>query len=184
MIAGAGDHKMEGEAGEGSHRPLDERTDTEKIQQVHDLYTQERMWADHLEQETEALKKGKRPGHDPLRCLGPRTDRFSLPCPDNYRGPPEQGPSGTYPHDRIPPANEVKPILIEKPEPFEGAHDDIEHFLGDCLTYFEVFRQQYMQHPAYMVVLASSPTQGRGEELVGPSSGRIRVRSGRGGRRR
>ncbi len=71
MIAGAGDHEMEGEAGEGSHHPLNERTDAEKIQQVRDLYTQEHMRADRLEQEIEALKKGKRLGHDPLRRLGP-----------------------------------------------------------------------------------------------------------------
>ncbi len=35
--------------------------------------------------------------------------------------------------------SEVKPALMEKPEHFEGAHDNIERFLGDCLTYFEVF---------------------------------------------
>ncbi len=138
MIVG-GDHEMEGGGREGSNRPLDEQTDAEKIQQARDLYTQECMWADCLEQEIEALKKGKRLGRDPLRRPGLWMDRFSLPRPDNYRGPPERGPSGTYPHDRIPPTNEVKPILIEKPEPFEGAHDDIECFLGDCLTYFEVF---------------------------------------------
>lgn len=34
---------------------------------------------------------------------------------------------------------EVKPSLMEKPEYFEGKHDDIEQFLGDCITYFEVF---------------------------------------------
>ncbi len=131
---------MEGGGREGSNRPLDERTDKEKIEQARDLYTRERMRADHLEQEIEALRKGKKPRRDPLRRPGPCTDRFSLPRPDNYQGPPERGPSGTYPHDRLPPINEVKPILIEKPEHFEGAHDDIEHFLGDCLMYFEVFR--------------------------------------------
>ncbi len=35
--------------------------------------------------------------------------------------------------------SDVKPLLMEKPQYFEGAHDDIEHFLGDCKTYFEVF---------------------------------------------
>ncbi len=44
---------------------------------------------------------------------------------------------------------------MEKPELFEGTHDDIKRFLGDCLTYFEVFRRQYMQHPTYMVVFAT-----------------------------
>ncbi len=91
-------------------------------------------------------------------------DRFSLPRPDNYQGPPERGPSGTYPHDRLPPVNEVKPILMEKPEPFEGAHDNIERFLGDCLTYFKVFRRRFMQHPAYMVVLATSLFKGEAKD--------------------
>ncbi len=49
---------------------------------------------------------------------------------------------------------------MEKPEYFEGAHDDIEQFLGDCATYFEVFRRHYMQHPAYMVVFTSSLFRG------------------------
>ncbi len=146
--------------GEGSNRPIDKRTDAERIQQARNLYHQERLRADRLEQEIEALRKEKKPGRDPLRCVGPRTDRFSLPRPDNYQGPPEKGPSGTYPHDRLPPVNEVKPILMEKPEPFEGAHNDIERFLGDCLTYFEVFRQQFMQHPTYMVVFATSLFKG------------------------
>ncbi len=45
---------------------------------------------------------------------------------------------------------------MEKPEHFEGAHDDMERFLGDCGVYFEVFQHHYMQHPAFMVVFATS----------------------------
>ncbi len=58
----------------------------------------------------------------------------------------------------------VKPILMEKPQYFEGAHDDIERFLGDCKTYFEVFRHYYRQHPALMVVLASSLLRGEAQD--------------------
>ncbi len=58
----------------------------------------------------------------------------------------------------------VKPILMEKPQYFEGAHDDIERFLGDCKTYFEVFRYHYRQHPALMVVLASSLLRGEAQD--------------------
>ncbi len=54
----------------------------------------------------------------------------------------------------------VKPLLMEKPQFFEGTHDDIERFLGDCKTYFEVFRYHYRQHPALMVVFASSLLRG------------------------
>ncbi len=56
--------------------------------------------------------------------------------------------------------SEVKPILMDKPEHFDGAHNDIEHFLGDCATYFEVFRRHYIQHLALMVVFASSLFRG------------------------
>ncbi|SJL18796.1 uncharacterized protein ARMOST_22397 [Armillaria ostoyae] len=33
----------------------------------------------------------------------------------------------------------IKPILMQPPKAFKGAHDDIEHFVGDCITYFKVF---------------------------------------------
>ncbi len=64
MIAG-GDHEMEGEAGE-SGTPPDTQTDAERIQQAHDLYHQERLRADQLEEEIQALRKGKKLGRDPL----------------------------------------------------------------------------------------------------------------------
>ncbi len=73
------------------------RTDAERLEQTRELYHQEWLRADHLEQEVEKLRKKKEPGRDPIRCTGPRTDRFSLPRPNNYKGPPELGPSGTYP---------------------------------------------------------------------------------------
>lgn len=70
---------------------------------------------------------------------GPPTHRFSIPRPDDYEGPLTQGPSGTYPSDARLPMSEIKPLLMEKPQYFKGAHDDIERFLGDCRTYFETF---------------------------------------------
>ncbi len=60
--------------------------------------------------------------------------------------------------------SEVKPLLMEKPEYFEGAHDNIKCFLGDCKTYFEVFRHHYMQHPTLMVVFASSLFRGAAQD--------------------
>ncbi len=66
------------------------------------------------------------------------------------------GPSGVYNHEHPPPMSDVKPLLMEKPQYFEGAHDDIECFLGDCKTYFETFQCHYMQHPVLMIVFASS----------------------------
>ncbi len=58
----------------------------------------------------------------------------------------------------------VKPIFMKKPEHFKGAHDDIEHFIGDCKTYFEVFRYHYMQHPTLMVVFAISLMRGAAQD--------------------
>lgn len=49
---------------------------------------------------------------------------------------------------------------MEKPEPFTGEHDDIERFLGDCQTYYEVFRRHYREHPAYKIVFATSLLKG------------------------
>lgn len=127
--------------GEGSEQPQ-EPTDAERLAQACTLYDQMRQKAEALEVKVEQLEKGKGkgPGRDLLRRPGPRMDWFSLPRPNNYDGPPDNGPSGMYAIDRLPPFSDVKPILMDKPEPFEGAHDDIECFIGDCETYFEVFR--------------------------------------------
>ncbi len=148
----------------GSSGPPAEPTNAKRLQQVRILYDQMRQKADCLEQEVKNLKKGKQPGRDPLRCTGPRTDCYSLPRPDNYEGPPLSGPSGMYAHDRLPPISEVKPILMDKPEHFEGAHDNIKHFIGDCVTYFKVFRRHYMQHPAFMVVFTMSLFRGAAKD--------------------
>ncbi len=141
-----------------------EPTDTERLEQAHELYHQEHLKADHLEQEVEKLRKRKEPGRDPLRRTGPRTDQFSLPRPENYQGPPDAGPMGTYPIDCPPPLSSVKPLFMEKPEHFEGAHDDIKRFLRDCKTCFEVFRHHYMQHPTLMVVFATSMMRGAAQD--------------------
>ncbi len=158
LAAAGGDHDM----GAGGSGAPPEPTDAERLEQARELYHQEHLRADHLEQEVEKLRKGKgkEPGRDPLRCTGPRTDRFSILRPDNYKGPPDAGPTGIYSIERPPPMSDVKPLLMEKPEHFKGARDNIEHFLGDCKTYFEVFRRHYMQHPALMVVFATSLMRG------------------------
>ncbi len=150
--------------GAGSSGQPPEPTDAERLAQAHELYHQERLRADHLEQEVEKLRKGKQPGRDPLRHTGLRTDRFSLPRPENYKGPPDTGPTGVYPIDHPPSMSGVKPIFMEKPEHFKGAHNDIERFIGDCKTYFKVFQYHYMQHPALMVVFATSLMRGAAQD--------------------
>ncbi len=164
LIAGAdGDEDM---AGGGPVPPPGppNPTNEERLEQAHVLYDHERQRADCLEQEIEALRLGQQPGCDPLQRRGPPTHRFSIPQPDNYEGPPPTGPSGIYDHEHPPPVNGIKPILMEKPQYFKGAHNDIKRFLGDCKTYFEVFRLHYMQHPALMIVFALSLLRGAAQD--------------------
>ncbi len=110
LIAG-GDHEMEG----GRLGPPADPTDAKRLDQACVLYDKECQRADRLEREIEELRKGKKPGRDPLHRTGLWTDRFSLPRPDNYKGPPESGPTGTYTIERPPPMSEIKPLLMEKP---------------------------------------------------------------------
>ncbi len=162
MAAAGGDEEMEG----GGPAPRDEQglTDEERTEQAHNLYECEQQRADRLEQELEALRLGQRPGRDPLRRRGPPTHRFSIPRPDHYEGPPASGPSGTYDHKHPLSMSGIKPLLMEKPQFFEGVHNDIERFIGDCQTYFETFRYHYMDHPALMVVFASSLLRGEAQD--------------------
>ncbi len=45
---------------------------------------------------------------------------------------------------------------MKTPKPFKGEHDDIDRFIGDCNTYFEVFHHQFMGVSSFMVVFATS----------------------------
>ncbi len=45
---------------------------------------------------------------------------------------------------------------MKLPEPFEGEHDDMDRFIGDCNAYFETFRHQFRGVPSLMVVCATS----------------------------
>ncbi|PBK60265.1 hypothetical protein ARMSODRAFT_1026658 [Armillaria solidipes] len=53
----------------------------------------------------------------------------------------------------------VKPVMVKPPTPFEGKHDDIEHFIGDCLSYFEVFAA-YFSLPLLMTTFTASYLEG------------------------
>ncbi len=45
---------------------------------------------------------------------------------------------------------------MKLPEPFEGEHDDMDRFIGDCNTYFEMFRHQFRGVSSLLVVFATS----------------------------
>ncbi len=49
----------------------------------------------------------------------------------------------------------MKPTF-ERPAKFKGEHDDIDRFLGDCTTYFELFRHIFAGVPSLMVVSVAS----------------------------
>ncbi len=42
------------------------------------------------------------------------------------------------------------------PEPFEGEHDDMDRFISNCNTYFEVFHHQFRGVSSLLVVFATS----------------------------
>ncbi len=46
--------------------------------------------------------------------------------------------------------------MMKLPEPFEGEHDDMDRFIGDCNTYFEMFCHQFRGVSSLMVVFTTS----------------------------
>ncbi|SJL03608.1 uncharacterized protein ARMOST_06965 [Armillaria ostoyae] len=72
----------------------------------------------------------------PNRPKGKEPDQGqSLPVPPYPDLIPQ--PIGHYTNNA--PHLGIKLILLQPLKPFKGDHDDIEYFLGDCTTYFEVF---------------------------------------------
>lgn len=74
------------------------------------------------------------------------------------------GPTRVWDARDAPAMTGIKPILMKPPELFEGKHDDIECFLGDCTTYFKIFWQYYQQHPALMIVFTTSHLKGEAQD--------------------
>ncbi|SJL12773.1 uncharacterized protein ARMOST_16204 [Armillaria ostoyae] len=56
-----------------------------------------------------------------------------------------------------------KPVLLQTPKPFKGDHDDIEHFLGNCITYFEAF-SSYFQLCLQTVLFATFYFEGAAKD--------------------
>ncbi|SJL17461.1 uncharacterized protein ARMOST_21012 [Armillaria ostoyae] len=97
------------------------------------------------------------------RPLYDRTDRWSVPRPPpKWQAPnPYPAPVGAAPDDA--PWLGVKPIMVKPPLPFDGKYDDIERFVGDCFTYFEVFAA-YFQVPSSRVVFAVTHLEGAAKD--------------------
>ncbi len=94
---------------------------------------------EQLREELQKMK-GKEPNWGRPSCppYQPDQDRFSVPRPPGY-DPPDQGPVGAWDTDAMHSFLSIKPILVKTPTLFKGEHDDIDQFIGDCLTYFKAF---------------------------------------------
>ncbi len=46
--------------------------------------------------------------------------------------------------------------MMKLPKPFQGEHDDMDRFIGDCNAYFETFHHQFRGVSSLMVVFATS----------------------------
>ncbi len=98
-----------------------------------------------------AMQRG-RPG---APAYHPDPDHYSIPCPPGW-APPGNGPIGDWDADKPPAFLSSRPIIMKLPKPFEGEHDDMDHFIGDCNAYFEMFCHQFRGVSSLMVVCATS----------------------------
>ncbi|SJL13786.1 uncharacterized protein ARMOST_17234 [Armillaria ostoyae] len=91
--------------------------------------------------------------------MNEQQDRWSVPRPPpKWQAPnPYPAPVGAAPDEA--PWLGVKPLMVKPPLPFEGKYDDVERFVGDCFTYFEVFAS-YFQVPSSRVVFAVTHLEG------------------------
>ncbi|SJL08317.1 uncharacterized protein ARMOST_11680 [Armillaria ostoyae] len=90
-------------------------------------------------------------------------NQFSVPRPPPERGCPHPmlQPVGTAPPNAA--YLGIKPILMQPPKPFKGAHNDIKCFIGDCITYFEAFAT-YFFLDSQTVPFAASYFEGPAKE--------------------
>ncbi len=144
MIAGAGPGMERLEEVNGpwdAPQPPPQPTMEDQVNQLMQQVANLRMQNQQLQNEVGDLRQGNRgrPGAPPYR---PDPDYYSIPRPPGWL-PPGDGPVGNWTADDPPAFLGVKPILIKMPEPFEGEHDDMERFIGDCHAYFEVFHHQF-----------------------------------------
>ncbi len=128
------------------------------MQQVVNLRTENAQ----MRNEVQDLRQGNRgrPGALPYR---PDPNYYSIPRPPGW-GPPPNGPMGEWDANDTPAFLGVKPTLMKTPEPFEGEHNDMDRFIGDCHAYFEVFRHQFMGVSSLMVVFATSLFKKRAQD--------------------
>ncbi len=131
--------------------PPEDRMD-QLIQQVALLWDENlRLQNDVTDLRQRATQRG-RPG---APAYAPDPDHYSIPRPPGWL-PPGQGPVGDWDADEPPGFLSARPIMMKLPEPFEGEHDDMDRFIGDCNAYFEMFRHQFRGVSSLIVVCATS----------------------------
>ena len=154
LIAGAGPG-MEGleEINEGWARPQQPQpppqpTMEEWVNQLMQQMVNLRGENVQLRNKVQDLRQGNRgrPRAPPYR-LDP--DYYSIPRP------PGIGLTGEWDATNAPTFLGVKPILMTL-ESFKGEHDDMDRFIGDCNTYFEVFHHQFMGVSSFMIIFTTS----------------------------
>ncbi len=87
--------------------------------------------------------------------LPPRSRSLLDPCLPGW-APPGNGPVRDWDADKPPAFLSARPIMMKLPEPFEGEHNDMDRFIGDCNAYFETFRHQFRGVSSLIVVCATS----------------------------
>ncbi len=94
-------------------------------------------------------------GRPRASAYAPDPDRYSIPRPPGWV-PPGNGPVGDWDANEPPAFLQSRPIIMKLPEPFEGEHNDMDRFIGNCNAYFETFRHQFRGVSSLMVVCAAS----------------------------
>ncbi|SJL16284.1 uncharacterized protein ARMOST_19804 [Armillaria ostoyae] len=103
-----------------------------------------------LNQPSDNEGKGKKPdrGRPPIpnyrRPLFEWDDRFSVPRLPPSRGRPHPMPQPVGHADADAAYLGIKPILMQPPKSFKGAHNNIKRFIGDCITYFKAFAAYFL----------------------------------------
>ncbi len=131
--------------------PPQDRTD-QLIQQVALLRDENLRLQNDIADLRQCATQQGRPG---APAYHPDPDHYSIPRPPGW-APPGNGPVGDWDADKPPAFLSARPIMMKLPEPFEGEHDNMDRFIGDCNAYFKTFRHQFRGVLSLMVVCATS----------------------------
>ncbi len=104
---------------------------------------------------TDLCQRATQRGRPGAPAYHPDPDHYSIPRPTGWT-PPGLGPVRNWDADEPPTFLSARPVMMKLPKPFEGEHDDMDRFIGDCNTYFKTFQHQFRGVSSLMVVFATS----------------------------